>query len=332
MRIVTLSPEQFDKFASKHRYRNYYQSSVYGKTMRKFGFNIHFLGIADESNTLIGASLIIYREVFMGHKIAYAPRGILFNYDNPSQLHELVELLKKVLGKQGFMMLKIDPYIPATIRDNKGNIMNFNSQVNLIMANLKSAGFIHQGRTLFFEGEKPRWEALTMLNKDIREIFNSFDKRTRHKIRKAATSGIECFKDEKEVSKYVQSLWFEYPEAMLGIAINPSTSMDLLEDCLHLFDYVLVMSVEPGMGGQKFNMEAVERIKRIKQIINEKNLDLLIQVDGGINDKTSKLCIDAGARLLVCGSYLFANDSEEIEERVNSIVKDYNKEETDIAL
>lgn len=204
MRIVTLSPEQFDKFASKHRYRNYYQSSVYGKTMRKFGFNIHFLGIADESNTLIGASLIIYREVFMGHKIAYAPRGILFNYDNPSQLHELVELLKKVLGKQGFMMLKIDPYIPATIRDNKGNIMNFNSQVNLIMANLKSAGFIHHGRTLFFEGEKPRWEALTMLNKDIREIFNSFDKRTRHKIRKAATSGIECFKD---ASKNINALY-----------------------------------------------------------------------------------------------------------------------------
>ncbi len=149
---------------------------------------------------------------------------------------------------------------------------------------------------------------------------------------KMVSCHIECFKDEKEVSKYVQSLWFEYPEAMLGIAINPSTSMELLEDCLHLFDYVLVMSVEPGMGGQKFNMDAVERIKRIKQIIDEKNLDLLIQVDGGINDKTSKLCIEAGARLLVCGSYLFANDSEEIEERVNSIVKDYNKEETDIAL
>lgn len=157
MKIVTITPEQFDRYASKHRYRNYYQTSVYGNTMRKFGFNIHFLGIADDSNTLIGASLIIYREVFMGHKIAYAPRGILFNYDNPTQLQELAEKLKKVLGKQGFMLLKIDPYIPSTIRDHEGNIMNFNNQVNLIMANLQNAGFVHQGRTLFFEGEKPRW-------------------------------------------------------------------------------------------------------------------------------------------------------------------------------
>ena len=195
MKIVTISPEQFDRYAKMHRYRNYYQTSIYGNTMRKFGFNVHFLGITDDSNKLIGASLIIYREVFMGHKIAYAPRGILFNYDNPNQLKELAEKLKKILGKQGFMLLKIDPYIPSTIRDHEGNIMNFNNQVNLIMANLEQAGFIHQGRTLFFEGEKPRWEALVLLNKDIRSIFNSFDKRTRHKIRKAANSGIECYKD-----------------------------------------------------------------------------------------------------------------------------------------
>ena len=195
MKIVTISPAQFDQYAKKHRYRNYYQTSAYGNTMRKFGFNIHFLGITDDSNTLIGAALIIYREVFMKHKIAYAPRGILFNYENPNQLKDLVEKLKKILGKQGFMLLKIDPYIPTTIRDHDGNIMNFNNQANLITANLESAGFIHQGKTIFFEGEKPRWESLVLLNKDIRAIFNSFDKRTRHKIRKAANSGIECYKD-----------------------------------------------------------------------------------------------------------------------------------------
>ena len=204
MKIVTISPEQFNRYASRHRYRNYYQTSVYGNTMRKFGFNVHFLGITDDSNTLIGASLIIYREVFMGHKIAYAPRGILFNYENPNQVKELADKLKKILGKQGFMLLKIDPYIPASIRDHEGKIMNFNSQINLIMANLESAGFIHQGRTLFFEGEKPRWESLVLLNKDIRDIFNSFDKRRRHIIRKAANCGIECYKDP---SKNINTLY-----------------------------------------------------------------------------------------------------------------------------
>ena len=195
MKIVTISPEQFDRYAKTHRYRNYYQTSIYGNTMRKFGFNVHYLGITDDSNTLIGASLIIYREVFMKHKIAYAPRGILFNYENPNQVKELAEKLKKILGKQGFMLLKIDPYIPATVRDHEGNIMNFNNQINMIMANLESAGFIHQGRTLFFEGEKPRWESLVLLNQD---------KRTRHKIRKAANSGIECYKDP---SKNINTLY-----------------------------------------------------------------------------------------------------------------------------
>lgn len=198
MKIVTISPKQFDSYAKTHRYRNYYQTSIYGNTMIKFGYNVHYLGIADDSNTLIGATLLIYKEVFMSHKIAYAPRGILFNYENPSQVQELAEKLKKILGKQGFMLLRMDPYIPATVRDHEGNIINFNNQINLIMSNLDSAGFIHQGRTLFFEGEKPRWEALVLLNKDIREIFNSFEKRTRHKIRKAANSGIECYKDESK--------------------------------------------------------------------------------------------------------------------------------------
>lgn len=132
---------------------------------------------------------------------------------------------------------------------------------------------------------------------------------------------IECFSDFKEVSKYVQTLWFEYPEAMLGVAIKPSTDLDLLLESLHLFDYVLVMSVEPGMGGQTFNESAVDRIREIKEYIKEKDLDILIEVDGGINDVTSKKVIEAGARLLVSGSYLFANDSEKIDERVDSILK-----------
>ncbi len=198
MKIVTINPTQFEKFTKNHRYRNYYQTKEYGNTMIRFGYNAQYLGIVNESNVLIGATLLIYKEAFMKYKIAYAPRGILFNYEKPDQVKELVEKLKKLLGKQGFISLRIDPYIPSTIRDSKGNIMNFNNQINLIMANLQSAGFNHKGKTLFFEDEKPRWEAITLLNKDIREIFNGFDKRTRHKIRKAANSGIEVYKDKNK--------------------------------------------------------------------------------------------------------------------------------------
>lgn len=132
---------------------------------------------------------------------------------------------------------------------------------------------------------------------------------------------IEVFKNFEEVNAYVQYLWLEYPECMLGIAINPSTKdTSLLEECLHLFDYVLVMSVEPGLGGQKFNEETLDRIAKLKKIIKEDNLDTIIEVDGGINNTNGTKLIKAGARLLVSGSYLFAEDATELVERADSIL------------
>lgn len=204
MKIVTLNAEQFDKYAQKHRYRNYYQSSAYANTMIKFGYSVHYLGIANNLDKLIGATLIIYKEVFMNNKIAYAPRGILFNYEDEEMVKELATKLKQVLGKQGFMLLRIDPYIPLTVREQNGNIINFNNQGEQIINNLTNANFTYKGKNLFFETEKPRWEALVLLNKDIREIFSKFDKRTRNKIRRAANCGIEVYKDE---SKNINDLY-----------------------------------------------------------------------------------------------------------------------------
>ena len=196
MKIVKLNSAQFDKFATSHRYRNYYQTSMYANVMSKFGYRSQYLGIVNEQNQLIGATLIIYKEVFMKNKLAYAPRGILFNYENEANVQELTLKLKKVLGKQGFMLLRIDPYIPLTIRDSDGTIMNFNNKGNSIIDNLKKNNFTYKGKTLFFETEKPRWEALVLLQKDIREIFAKLDKRTRNKIRKATNRGVEVIKDE----------------------------------------------------------------------------------------------------------------------------------------
>lgn len=202
MKIVKLNSAQFDKFASSHRYRNYFQTSMYGNVMGKFGYRAQYLGIVNNQNKLIGATLIIYKEIFMRNKMAYAPRGILFNYENAENIQELALKLKKVLGKQGFMLLRIDPYIPLSIRDYEGNIMNFNNKGNTITDNLKKAGFSYKGKNLFFETEKPRWEALVLLQRDLREIFAKLDKRTRNKIRKATNNGIEVEKSEnKNINK-----------------------------------------------------------------------------------------------------------------------------------
>lgn len=198
MKIVKLSAEQFDKYASTHRYRNFYQTSQYANVMVKFGYRAQFLGIASDDNKLLGATLIIYKDVFMGNKIAYAPRGILFDYENEENVKELAKTIKKALSKEGIMLLRIDPYIPLNIKDNEGNTMNFNNKGNDIIQNLTKAGFKYKGETLYFETEKPRWEALVLLQRDIRDIFNKVDKRTRNKLRRATNAGIEIVKDENK--------------------------------------------------------------------------------------------------------------------------------------
>ncbi len=198
MKIITLEEQVFDDYASKHRYRNFYQTSAYGKTMEKQGYEIHYLGIVNDNGTLIGATLLLFKEVFMNYKIAYAPRGILFDYTNSLLLQEFTVRLKKLLGKQNFLLLKIDPLIPVAIHNENGDIINVNPEANVILNNLLNNDFQYHGQTLHFESEKARFEAIVTLNKDIKLIFKDFDKKVRYKIKKATRSGVEVILGTKE--------------------------------------------------------------------------------------------------------------------------------------
>jgi ribulose-phosphate 3-epimerase len=98
-----------------------------------------------------------------------------------------------------------------------------------------------------------------------------------------------------------------------GVALNPHTPVEVLTDIIDELDMVLVMSVNPGFGGQKFIPRAVDKVQRLKATIDQKNLQTLIQVDGGINLETGKKMMDAGANVLVVGNSIFkTNNPEEI--------------------
>jgi ribulose-phosphate 3-epimerase len=90
-----------------------------------------------------------------------------------------------------------------------------------------------------------------------------------------------------------------------GVALNPGTPIDVVEDVLDICDLVLVMSVNPGWGGQSFIPTSVSKIKDLKGRLNARNLAALIEVDGGINGETGAECVRAGATALVAGSYIF---------------------------
>ena len=88
-----------------------------------------------------------------------------------------------------------------------------------------------------------------------------------------------------------------------GVALNPSTPLESIEYLLDIIDLVCVMTVNPGFGGQKFIESQVEKVSKLRSMIGE--LPIHIEIDGGINYETGKICVDAGANILVAGSFLF---------------------------
>jgi ribulose-phosphate 3-epimerase len=120
----------------------------------------------------------------------------------------------------------------------------------------------------------------------------------------------EVLTDKKKLIKDIKDSGIK-----VGVSIKPKTSIEEIEDLLPYVDLVLVMTVEPGFCGQFFMEEMVPKIKGLRKIINEKKYNCLIEVDGGINAQTGKICIDAGADALVSGSYIFSakNPAEAIK-------------------
>ena len=105
----------------------------------------------------------------------------------------------------------------------------------------------------------------------------------------------------------------------IGVSLNPDTKLNVIENILDQIDLVLIMSVYPGFGGQKFMPEVIEKIKTLKKIQNEKNLNFDIEVDGGINFSNSKIVIDAGANILVSGTTIFKENNGDIKKNIDAL-------------
>jgi len=94
-----------------------------------------------------------------------------------------------------------------------------------------------------------------------------------------------------------------------GVSIKPTTNESEIESCLNDVDLILVMTVEPGFGGQKFIHSQLKKISNLRAMIDKSNRDIALQVDGGINEETAKLAIEAGADCLVAGSHIFKDSN-----------------------
>jgi ribulose-phosphate 3-epimerase len=103
----------------------------------------------------------------------------------------------------------------------------------------------------------------------------------------------------------------------VGVSLNPKSKIDLITTYLDKIDLILIMSVNPGFGGQKFMPEVLEKIKDLKKIQEERKLNFDIEIDGGINFDNCKEAIDAGANILVSGTTIFNSNDGDIKRNIN---------------
>jgi ribulose-phosphate 3-epimerase len=103
----------------------------------------------------------------------------------------------------------------------------------------------------------------------------------------------------------------------VGVSLNPESKLDLITNYLGKIDLVLIMSVNPGFGGQKFMPEVLDKVKKLKEIKSKKNMNFDIEIDGGSNFDNCQLAIEAGANILVSGTTVFKSNNGDIEKNIN---------------
>ena len=263
MILKELTINEFNAFTSNN-YISVYQCIEYANTMNYHGFDYIYYGIID-NNIIYGASLILIKKIH-GFKYAYVPRGYIINYNNYDLIKEFTDQLKRALKKKGVVGMIINPPIVKSIYQNKQLITNNN--YDLIFNNLKFLKYKHLGYNNYFEGLKPRFEAVIPLSKNILKLFNNINKSFRTKIRSADSNGIKIFKgDKKDLNNLFTQTKNKYPRDLKYFEDLYDSFKDLIEIYyakLNTSDYVRNVQYKYQRQALKCNEANANVFKNVK--------------------------------------------------------------------
>ena len=339
MKIITLTKEEFDNFSNSNKYNSYYQSSCYAEFAKaNDGYNAHYLGFVDDSNKLVGASLMLYKPLFWGYKFAYAPRGLLINYDNDHTLNEVTQELKKLLKKQKFIFITVDPLIVASERDKNGKIVQFNNSVNRILANLKQNNYEHLGFNLYNESKLPRWNVIAKLNNDGRVTYNNFSSEIKEKISYSNNIGlfveedteknIDAFYDfvkkayNKGGKKYLTNLFKAFDASnRIKIFYSKLDTKKYVENANELYAKEEEKNIELANIIQSGDAVRNDISKTIDEKLSSDKLLHMYKKDIVISTKLLK----SNPTGVTCGAALVVEDSHGINILINYTDNNYNK-------
>ena len=196
MAIRELSKREFDEYAFNHPYRSFYQTSQYGTLMSKHGSKPLYIGLDDYGQIRAAALILIKSNA--GIKLGYCPRGFLIDFNDYQLVDDFTSNLKSYLSKLNIVNLIIDPHVTHLERDKNGKPIEVKQTGVNISESLKRIGYQHRGFNLYFENLKPRWNMVLKTEQTPIEIFNSFEKQTRTKIRNSLRKGVEIYKGSKD--------------------------------------------------------------------------------------------------------------------------------------
>lgn len=202
LQIKKIDGKTFNDYLIKNEIETPYQTDEYGKTMQAEGYEVFYLGMFDDVNKLLAASLILI-ETKDKIKYALAPRGFILEYSNIEILANFTKLIKKFLGNMGVIAIKINPLIIRNIYNSNGKLIEKNPNYDNIFNSMKKLGYIHMGYNTMFEAQKPRFEAIISLNKPHTDLFKDIKKEFRTKIRNAEENFITIHKSNFNNLRYL---------------------------------------------------------------------------------------------------------------------------------
>lgn len=223
MYIKELTNTEFNLFTNSYPISSIYQTSEYGFVMHNQGYDSMFIGLVDNDHVIAASLLLIEKK--SGFKYAYAPRGFILDYKDTSLVVDFTNLLRKFLSKLGVIAVKLSPMIVKSIYDAKHDIFEYNDYFEVTKNNLTKLEYHHYGFNNFFEGLKPRFEAILDIDRPYYLIFRDLKKSFKTKIRSAEARFITIYKGD---SFDLENLYFQsknkYPR-----------DLKYFEDCYYFY-------------------------------------------------------------------------------------------------
>lgn len=198
MRLVKLKEKEFEKFALEHEQATFLQTISWAKLKEKNGWKWELIGFR-KSKSIICGTMILYKEVFLGKKMFYAPRGFLIDYNNQELVDEFVCEIKKYLKKKKAIFLKIDPYIIYHERDINGNIVEGGIDNSSIVSHLNKLGFHKQCSKPGEQSLQANWMYwIDLRNRTFDEVVGDMNASLKRTIRKNEKSGVVLREGKRE--------------------------------------------------------------------------------------------------------------------------------------